>query len=219
MSAIPEGRIVVTCGPSYEPIDEVRRITNHSTGKLGDTLSNRLAEAGWCVLCLKGIGATHHGAEHASVERISFSTNDDLLERLQAIPDRENVTAVFHAAALCDFRVKHVTADDGEQAASAKISSRSGDLTLTLEPTRKIIADLRGLFPKAKITGWKYELIGTRDDVIAKGIRQIRENRTDACIVNGSAYGPGFGVVQGDRLIAECETNESLANWLAIWLK
>ena len=39
-------KIIVTCGPSYEPIDEVRRITNFSTGELGSRLARALARAG-----------------------------------------------------------------------------------------------------------------------------------------------------------------------------
>ena len=51
-------RVVVTCGPSYEPIDEVRRITNFSTGELGVLLTNHLVDAGCEVVCFRGVGAT-----------------------------------------------------------------------------------------------------------------------------------------------------------------
>jgi phosphopantothenoylcysteine decarboxylase/phosphopantothenate--cysteine ligase len=39
-------KVIVTCGPSYEPIDQVRRLTNFSTGELGVLLSDELARAG-----------------------------------------------------------------------------------------------------------------------------------------------------------------------------
>jgi len=42
-------KVIVTCGPSYEPIDQVRRLTNFSTGELGVHLSNQLARAGFEV--------------------------------------------------------------------------------------------------------------------------------------------------------------------------
>ena len=54
-------KVIVTCGPSYEPIDQVRRLTNFSTGELGVHLSNQLVRAGFEVFCLKGSGATHPG--------------------------------------------------------------------------------------------------------------------------------------------------------------
>ena len=55
---MPSMHIVVTCGPSYEPIDAVRRITNFSTGELGIILANTLRNAGHTVTCLRGVSAT-----------------------------------------------------------------------------------------------------------------------------------------------------------------
>jgi len=54
-------KVIVTCGPSYEPVDQVRRITNFSIGELGVRLCNELARAGFEVFCLKGSGAMHPG--------------------------------------------------------------------------------------------------------------------------------------------------------------
>src|SRR5213592_2819055 len=105
-------RVIVTCGPSYEPIDEVRRITNFSTGELGILLANRLTRAGFEVLCFKGVGATCplrvEGAQTAP-----FTTNENLRAGLTAVEGRGEIAAVFHAAALSDYRVKSVRSDDG----------------------------------------------------------------------------------------------------------
>ena len=74
-------KVIVTCGPSYEPIDQVRRLTNFSTGELGVLLSDQLIRAGFEVFCLKGSGATYPGpAEHCHLSL--FDTNDNLLELL-----------------------------------------------------------------------------------------------------------------------------------------
>ena len=208
----------MTCGPSYEPIDEVRRITNHSTGKLGHLVSNHLARAGWQVTCLKGIGATHHGEVVEGVERLPFSTNEHLLERLERIPNREGIVAVLHAAALADFKVKQVFRGAGEPVEAPKISSRIGEVSIVLEPAKKVIGALRALFPNSKIAGWKYELAGTSEEIIEKGLRQISDNRTDACIVNGRAYGPGFGVVESGKVPAHLVGYDALCDWLAEWL-
>ena len=50
---------IVTAGPTYEPIDQVRRLTNHSTGQLGTGLAKRLAADGHEVTLLRGRAATH----------------------------------------------------------------------------------------------------------------------------------------------------------------
>ena len=137
-----------------------------------------------------------------------FSTNDDLLEKLGSIVEREGVGAVFHAAALADFRVER---SGGQR----KISSRAGPLTLTLLPATKLIARLRALFPKAWIVGWKYELDGTREQVIAKAQRQLAENGTDVCVVNGAAYGDGFGFLLPDGVLTHIADRVALADFLA----
>ena len=48
-------RIVITSGPSYEPLDKVRRLSNFSTGELGTLLAEGFAEAGHSVLCFRGV--------------------------------------------------------------------------------------------------------------------------------------------------------------------
>lgn len=204
-------RIFLTCGPSYEPIDEVRRITNFSTGTLGMHLARALAAVGHEVTCFRGVGATTT-EPFGDAEVIPFFTNDDLLARLEGIEGREDAGAFLHVAALADFKV--LRADDGER----KLSSRAGEVTLTLIPAGKVIAQLRGLFPNAKIAGWKYELDGTRAESLAKGAQQIAENRTDLCVVNGAAYGQGFGIVRAGQELVALPDADALVVWFTTWL-
>jgi hypothetical protein len=63
--------------------------------------------------------------------------------------------------------------------------------------------------------GWKYELAGTRDDAVARALQQIRENKTDACIVNGAAYGAGFGFCDASGLQRELADKNALCDFLA----
>ena len=51
-------RVLITSGPSYEPIDEVRRLTNFSTGELGTRLATGLQATGFDVTWLRGEGST-----------------------------------------------------------------------------------------------------------------------------------------------------------------
>ena len=102
----------------------------------------------------------------------------------------------------------------GHECRSAKIASRSGALTLQLEPATKVIHALRAWFPHTLLVGWKYELAGTRAEALAKARRQIRESRTDACIVNGRAYGTGFGWIGKTGSVVEFPTKRDLVNGL-----
>ena len=94
---------------------------------------------------------------------------------------------------------------------SAKIATRQDETLLAeLKPTPKIIRDLRSFFPRGLIVGWKYELDGDRAQAVARGVRQIQECRTDACVVNGRAYGDGFGVLTADGAITHIPDRAAL---------
>ncbi len=177
---------IVTCGPALEPIDAVRCITNQSSGELGTILSNALAETGFEIVCLRGELATAPASAYARILR--FSTNASLLTAIRELSPQ----AVFHAAALCDFLVSGISGAP----VTGKIRSDTPDLTLRLSPAPKILPQLRDLFPQAVIVGWKYEVDGSMENVVSRGQRQLEECRTDACVVNGSAYGDGFGFLE-----------------------
>ena len=210
-------KVIVTCGPSYEPIDQVRRLTTFSTGELGVLLCEELARAGHEVFCLKGSGATAVGPGQPCQVSL-FNTNDDLLALLQQTAAHHEIGAVFQVAALCDYKVKQVADEQGRNCDSPKIASRSGALTLLLAPATKVIAQTRRLFPASRLVGWKYELAGTREEALARARRQIEENRLDACVVNGRAFGAGFGFFQAGGVVRECGSKAELAAYLTRWL-
>jgi phosphopantothenoylcysteine decarboxylase/phosphopantothenate--cysteine ligase len=189
---------IVTAGPTYEPLDEVRRLTNFSTGRLGSELVNFLAARGHEATLLIGEQATWRGERHARRVQ-TFTTTANLRDRLQALAS-EAVGAVFHAAAVSDFAFGRVWCQPPQggpaELKSGKLSSREGTLLAELVPTPKIIANLRPWFPKARLVGWKYEVEGERARVVRLAEKQIAECHTDACVANGSAYGAGFGLVR-----------------------
>ena len=197
-------RIVITGGPSSEPIDQVRVITNRSTGELAVTLARRAAASGHSVELFLGQGAIFR-----SDAAKYFGTNEDLLRLLCGVVDGPLIDAVFHAAALSDFGIAKP-----EQTGAAKIPSDAASILLQLVPKPKLIFRLRELFPNAYLVGWKFELDGTPEDALQKGLRQILLNRTDACVVNGAAFGPGFGFCTADGLVHTAATRDELANWL-----
>jgi phosphopantothenoylcysteine decarboxylase/phosphopantothenate--cysteine ligase len=190
-------KCIVTAGPTFEELDEVRRLTNFSTGTLGTELANFLTGRGHEVELLRGQGSTCRLEPKAQRVQI-FTATTDLRQRLEALRSG-GALAVFHAAAVSDFRFGKIweRAADGElkEIRSPKISTRGGSILAELTPTPKIISELRGWFPAAWLVGWKYELESDRDQALARAREQIKENRTDACVVNGRAYGEGFGLV------------------------
>jgi phosphopantothenoylcysteine decarboxylase/phosphopantothenate--cysteine ligase len=192
---------IVTAGPTYEPLDDVRRLTNFSTGRLGTDLANFLAARGHKVILLVGESATYSGERRA--QRVeTFTTTADLRHKLKAVSAKK-VDAIFHAAAVSDFAFGRIfTPNESGKLAEIKsvnkIPTRPGKLLVELVATPKIIAELRGWFPRTRIAGWKFEADGTRAEALSAAKRQIAECSTDLCVANGPAYGEGFGLVARD---------------------
>lgn len=203
---------VVTAGPTFETLDNVRRLTNFSTGRLGAELANFLTTRGHNVTLLRGEQATYSGASKALRVK-PFTTTADLMANLQALA-RVDIHAVFHAAAVSDFTFGKIwlRSEQGElsEIKSGKISTRQGTLLAELVPTPKIIAGLREWYPQAKLIGWKYEVDGDRASVRRAAAQQLRDCRTDLCVANGPAFGAGFGLVTGPGSCTEVSTAEEL---------
>ncbi len=199
-------RCIVTAGPTFEPLDQVRRLTNFSTGKLGTQLAQFLISRGAEVLLLRGVASTFtETVIGAQIE--PFDTTTSLAKKLE---DRagEGIRAVFHAAAVSDFGfgriLKETAGGSMQKVCSGKLPTRelasAGDLRsagyfVELLPTPKIISRLREWFPEAYVLGGNYEVEGSRTDAVKLGGEQIALNRTDGCVVNGPAYGAGFAWV------------------------
>src|SRR5207247_3445362 len=91
-ATLPRVKCVVTAGPTYEPLDEVRRLTNFSTGTLGTELANFLTGQGHEVVLLLGYYAIYRG-EHRARRVETFTTTADLHMRLQALSRSEEHTS------------------------------------------------------------------------------------------------------------------------------
>lgn len=191
-------RCLVTAGPTCEPLDRVRRLTNFSTGRLGTRLAEQLAAAGHAVQLLRSETAVFRRPGPA-VSVVDFGSTAELAARLRECRTPGPV-AVFHAAAVSDFAFGSLwnLAAEGEPqpVSGSKIASRGGRLLAELLPTPKILPQLRSWFPRGLLVGWKYETDGDRARVVALGRAQLAAAGTDACVVNGPGYGPGFGLVR-----------------------
>ena len=205
-------KCLITCGPSYEPMDQVRRLTNFSTGRLGVELANFLVDQGHTATVLQGYYSTYREPCRAQ-EVTVFTTGGSLLTRLKDV-SAQHFDAVFHAAAISDFEFGKVfrRAKNGslEPITSGKYTTREGTLLAELVPAPKLILELPGMFPAAKLFGWKFEVDGDRESATALGVKQVRESKTHYCVVNGPAYGSGYGIVDSDKKVVDCPTPEDL---------
>jgi phosphopantothenoylcysteine synthetase/decarboxylase len=215
-------RVIVTCGPGSAPIDQVRFISNFSTGELGALLAVELQQCGYEVLCLRSRLATYPMDDN--IVTIPFSTNEELAAMLEQLAMEEHPVAIFHAAALCDYRVEKITTVDGRALSLGKIPTDIGPLQLTLQPSLKIVAQLRDYFPSSLLVGWKYEVVGTREEAVRKAGAQIEQCRLDASVANGPATQGQFDLIVRESLSVThpfftTDSKEQLVRFLARWLR
>ncbi|HAB17637.1 MAG TPA: phosphopantothenoylcysteine decarboxylase [Verrucomicrobiota bacterium] len=205
-------RCFVTAGPTWDPLDQVRRFTNFSTGRLGGELANALAQGGHDVSLYLSESATWN-QPLAAIRLLRFSTTQSLSDALHADATADPV-AVFHAAAVSDFTgggvFRRLTDDRLILIEAGKFSTREGSLLVELVPTPKILPRLRDWFPASRLIGWKYEIDGTPADAVARGADQIAVTRSDACVVNGAAYGVGFAFMPRGQALRHCPDRVSL---------
>jgi phosphopantothenate---cysteine ligase (CTP) len=204
-------RVVITGGPSSEPIDDVRLITNRSTGELGVILAQAFSQSGHDVSLFLG-----RLSQFRLPQSAYFDRNEDLQRMLREMNESKSVNVVLHAAALADFQVVAVRAGNIDVGLK-KIGSEHETLSVELAPKPKVIAGLRDLFSNALIIGWKLELEGSREDLVREATQQVKKNRTDACVINGRAFGEGFGFCTPEGLQGVFSSKPELASFLVQW--
>lgn len=203
-------KAIVTAGPAYEALDEVRRLTNPSTGRLGTELANHLERQNVEVTLLIGADAAWKGEVFAR-RLISFTTVESLTKALRSL-SQETFDAVYHAAAVSDFRFGKIYNAQKivQTTGKGKLSTDSGRFLAELIPTPKILPSLRSMFPEAFLVGWKYEVEGAPQTAVEKSRLQLKTCQTNLSITNGPAYGNGFAVVDSDGSMVHAKSRESL---------
>jgi phosphopantothenoylcysteine decarboxylase / phosphopantothenate---cysteine ligase len=147
-------KFLMTSGPTQEPIDSVRYITNFSSGKTGARLADIFSRHHHEVYFLSGVGAAKP-TEKCHV--IEFRTFSDLDSSLQNILREDSFDFIIHLAAVGDYSVKEIKQGDKSYQDHRKIDSGDGDLTVTLKKNHKIIHSLHSYSKNSdlKIIGFK----------------------------------------------------------------
>lgn len=176
-TALTGKRIIITAGPTQEPIDAVRFIGNPSSGKMGYALAEAAMEAGAKVTLISG---PVHLAKPSRIECIDVVTAEEMLT---AVMSKVAECDIFiGAAAVADFRCKKI-----EQ---RKIPKQEVSLELMLEYTPDIIAEVAKLSPRPFVVGFAAET----DNVIEKAQAKLSNKKMDMIVANPvNEQGIGFG--------------------------
>ncbi len=171
-------KILVTAGPTYEAIDPVRFIGNHSTGKMGYDIAFEAANQGAEVILVSG--PTHLALKHDAVQVLRVQSAQQMYDACYAHFD--TVDAAVAAAAVADYRPKQV--------AEQKIKKDDSTLTLELEKTKDILASLGGIKKQQFLVGFALETENEIEHAKAK----IRKKNLDLIVLNSlNDEGAGFG--------------------------
>ncbi len=168
--------VLITAGPTREPVDPVRFLGNRSSGKMGYALAEAAARRGAKVVIISGPVALEPPAD---VEIVRVETAEQM--RDVATAKLAGATIVIAAAAVADFRVKD---------ASQQKLKRNGPMSLELEPTPDIVAELaEKRRPNQLLIGFAAET----QNVVENGRAKLRKKHLDAIVVNDvSKSGIGF---------------------------
>ena len=138
-------KVLVTCGATWTPIDDVRVISNVSSGEMGHLIAQAFRQKRRRVTLIEG--PVTHTLIDKKIKIIKYRFFDELARALkQELSKKYDI--IVHAAAVSDFKVKG--------AFKRKISSDK-DLTLKLVATPKLIKDIKRLSPESLLVGFKLE--------------------------------------------------------------
>ncbi len=172
-----EGEVVViTAGPTQEPLDPVRYITNRSSGKMGYALAEAAAERGARVILISGPVALEPPRQ---VERVSVRTAVEMREAVLA--RLAEATILVKSAAVADYYVAQVPAQ--------KVKKTAMRLTLDLDPTPDILAELGARKGDRLLIGFAAET----QNLVAEARRKLETKNCDMVVANlVNQAGTGF---------------------------
>ena len=169
--------VLLTAGPTYEPLDPVRFIGNHSTGKMGYALARCFAEAGARVFLISG--PTQQHLEHPAVQVVPVMTAEEMYRAALRFADQVDI--MVFAAAGADYRPKEVSA--------VKLKKKEDQLTLQLVRNVDIAATLGGAKKPGQLAvGFALETDQEEENARAK----LQKKNLDLIVLN-SLQDPGAG--------------------------
>ena len=159
-------RFLITAGPTREPLDPVRYLSNRSSGKMGYAIAEATLEAGHEVVLISGpVGINR--PRGAAV--IPISTSDEMFDAVHQ--QARNCDILVMCAAVADYKPAKVS--------KSKIKKRDDNLSFDLIPTRDILTSL----PKNR----KYIVVGfaaETENVETNALKKLREKNCDIVVAN-----------------------------------
>jgi len=199
-------KVLVTGGPTIEHIDPVRIITNRSSGKMGVALAEEAASRGAQTTLILGPGSA---SPPTGIKTVRVESTEEMLKAALNELGEGGYDLILAAGAPSDYRPKN--------ALPLKIKTRKEQtLTLELQATPKIIADLRKASPGAFMIAFKTEHNVSNDQLVDEAFEILREKTADLVAANDvGREGVGFQtdtnelyVVDGQKKVVHIPLSE-----------
>ncbi|WP_407323952.1 bifunctional phosphopantothenoylcysteine decarboxylase/phosphopantothenate--cysteine ligase CoaBC [Tenacibaculum maritimum] len=186
-------KVLLTAGPTYEAIDPVRFIGNHSSGKMGFELAKTAANLGAEVFLITG--PSSQKIHHSFVNRIDVVSAEEMYR--EAHKYYKNIDIAILSAAVADYKPKNI--------ATQKIKKKDTSLQIELAPTKDILASLGAIKESQFLVGFALE---TNDELTnAKG--KLQRKNLDAIVLNSLRdKGAGFATDTNKVTIIDKNLNE-----------
>ena len=171
-------RVLITAGPTYEAIDPVRFIGNHSTGKMGYDIATAAANLGAEVVLISG--PTHLQLNHSLINIIRVTSADEMYDAAHKFFSSSDI--FIAAAAVADYKPKN--------AAIQKIKKEENTFTLELEKNKDILLSLGQIKKNQFLIGFALET----ENEIENAKSKIQKKNLDVIVLNSlNDEGAGFG--------------------------
>lgn len=183
---------LITAGPTFEPIDPVRFIGNHSSGKMGVALAESAAKRGANVELISGPGTPR--VSHTGITQVDVRSAQEMFDA--TTPKFNDCDVAILAAAVADYTPANV--------ADQKIKKKSGDFAIELTPTKDILKHLGSVKLNQKLIGFALET----ENEIENAKKKIASKNLDLVVLNSlQDKGAGFGYDTNKITLIDAENN------------
>lgn len=187
-------KILITAGPTYEAIDPVRFIGNHSSGKMGFEIAKAAANLGAEVNLISG--PSNQQVQHSFINRIDVTSAEEMYEAVHNHFEKTDVAIL--SAAVADYKPKNV--------ANQKIKKKDSTLEISLEATKDILASLGAIKKHQLLVGFALE---TNNEIENAKDKLTRKN-LDLIVLNSlQDKGAGFATNTNKVTIIDSGFNET----------
>ena len=186
-------KVLITAGPTYEAIDPVRFIGNHSSGKMGFEIAKTAANLGAEVFLIAG--PSHQKIKHSFIHRVDVKSAQEMYDACHKY--YADVDIAILSAAVADYRPKNV--------ATQKIKKKDSALVIELEPTKDILKSLGEAKKQQLLVGFALET----NNEVENAKRKITKKNLDLIILNSlQDKGAGFATDTNKITIIDADFNQ-----------